>query len=85
MTSILININKIPFDEQFSELLCNWMSYLECNYLAAKLHLSSTNKHSGASVKGTPTPRDTIPIFLHQDYNYNQYGKFCSNIHRMAL
>jgi len=75
MTSKLIDINKNSVHEQCSELVCNLMCNLERHYFAVKLHFLNSDTQNGASLKRTPTFRDTIPIYLHQDYNYMKYGK----------
>jgi len=89
MVTSIFDINKLTswvheklkkFD--FSEFLYNfkYSTFNLCDDLRVKLQMKqvgliddfiTTHVNSEASII-----KSTIPIYLHQDYNYNQYGKF---------
>ena len=67
------------------KLACEKSSNLKLNsqhyYTGIKLHFTRSYIIHCASVKQTIGSNNTIPIFLHQDYNYYQYGKSLNKIH----
>ena len=75
VTSKSININKASVVEQCCQRICNLKYSFYCHYLSVKFQLSRIDTEV-SSVNLIPRiSKSAIPIYLHQDYNYHQYGK----------
>ena len=75
VTSNSININKVSVLEQCFQRLCTLKYNFDHNYLSVKFHLSRTDTEVIFVNLISRISESTIPIYLHQDYNYHQYGK----------
>ena len=68
-------INKASVVEQCCQCLCNWKNNFDYHYLSVKIQLSRIDTEVAAVNLVLRSSKSTIPIYLHQDYNYHQYGK----------
>ena len=80
VTSMLIIVNKTTAVQKCCRLVCNLKLNIQSSYISFTFHLTNIVTEVASAGLISRINKSTVPIYLHQDYNYHQYGKCTARI-----